>query len=90
MKTVERRLDRLEGRLAPQGRKPFLIVVTDASQKLALDSSRCVQILREAGHLDTTGLSCVVDLEYIPDGLDVAAWSATSTSGSTAPAPGCA
>jgi hypothetical protein len=28
MKTVERRLDRLEDRLAPQGRKPFLIVLT--------------------------------------------------------------
>jgi len=38
MKTVERRLDRLEDRLAPQGRKQFLIVVTDARQKLALDS----------------------------------------------------
>ena len=48
MKAVERRLDRLEGRLAPQGRKQFLIVVTDAEQKLALDSSTCVQILREA------------------------------------------
>ena len=72
MKTVERRLDRLEDRLAPQGRKPFLIVVTDAAQRLALDSSSCVQILREGGHLDTTSLSCVVDLGYIPDGLDTA------------------
>jgi hypothetical protein len=72
MKTLERRLDRLEDRLAPQGRKQFLIVVTDASQKLALDSSRCVQILHEAGHVDTTGLSCVVDLGYIPDGLNAA------------------
>ena len=53
MKTVERRLDRLEDRLAPQGRKQFLIVLTNARQKLALDSSRCVQILREAGHLET-------------------------------------
>jgi hypothetical protein len=72
MKAVDRRLDRLEDRLTPQGRKPFLIVVTDAAQKLALDSDRCVQILREAGHLDTTSLSCVVDLGYIPDGLDAA------------------
>jgi hypothetical protein len=73
MKTVERRLDRLENRLAPQqGRKQFLIVLTDARQKLALDTDRCVQILREAGHLDTTSLSCVVDLGYIPDGLNAA------------------
>jgi hypothetical protein len=27
---------------------------------------------REAGHLNTTSLSCVVDLGYIPDGLDAA------------------
>jgi hypothetical protein len=70
MKRVERRLDRLEDRLAPQGRNQLLIVVTDARQKLALDSGRCVQILRDAGHLDTT--SCVVDLGYIPDGLNAA------------------
>jgi hypothetical protein len=31
-----------------------------------------VQILREAGHLDTTTLSCVVDLGNIPDGLNAA------------------
>ena len=65
MKRVERRLERLEDRLAPRGKKPFLIVVTDAAQRLALDSGTCIQILREAGHLDTTGLSCVVDLGYI-------------------------
>jgi hypothetical protein len=73
MKTLERRLDRLENRLAPQqGRKQFLIILTDARQKLALDSGRCVQILREAGHLDATRLSCVVDLGNIPDGLNAA------------------
>jgi hypothetical protein len=72
MKAVERRLDRLERRLAPQGRKQFLIVVTDARQKLALDSGRCVQILREAEHLDTRGFCCCVDLGYIPDSLDAA------------------
>ena len=72
MKAVERRLDRLEGRLAPQGRKQFLIVVTDAEQKLALDSDRCVQILREAGHLDTKSVSCCVDLGNVPDGLNAA------------------
>jgi hypothetical protein len=72
MKSVERRLDRLEDRLAPRGRKQFLIVLADASQKLALDSGRCVQILREAGHLDTRSFSCVVDLGNIPDGLNAA------------------
>jgi hypothetical protein len=72
MKTVEHRLDRLEDRFVPQGRKQFLIVVTDAAQKLALDSDRCVQILREAGRLDTRSLFCVVDLGNLPNGLDAA------------------
>ena len=72
MKIVERRLDRLEDRLAPQGKKQFLIVLTDARQKLALDSSRCVQILREAGYLDATSVICCVDLGKVPDGLDAA------------------
>ena len=70
MKSVDRRLDRLEDRLAPRGKNQMLLVVTDAAQKLALDSSRCVQILREAGHLDTRGFSRCVDLGNIPDGLD--------------------
>ena len=57
MKSVERRLDRLEDRLAPRGKSQMLLVVTDAARKLALDSDRCVQILREAGHLCTMCLS---------------------------------
>jgi hypothetical protein len=72
MKSVERRLDRLEHRFAPQSRKQFLIILTDARQSLALDTSRCVQILREAGHLDTRGFACCVDLGNIPDGLNAA------------------
>jgi hypothetical protein len=68
---VSQGIGRLEDRLA-RGRKQLLVVLTDARQNLALDSGRCVQILRDAGHLDTTSLSCVVDLGYIPDGLDAA------------------
>ena len=72
MKAIERRLNRLEDRLAPQGKKPLLIVVTDAAQKLALDSDRCVQILREAGRIDSASPISVVDLGCIPDGLNAA------------------
>ena len=53
-------------------RKRLLIILTDATQTLALDSSRCVEILREAGHLDTTSPISVVDLGCIPDGLNAA------------------
>jgi hypothetical protein len=49
MKAIDRRLDRLEDRLTPQGRKQFLIVVTDAAQKLALDSDRCVRFCAKPG-----------------------------------------
>jgi hypothetical protein len=59
--------------MAPQGRKQFLIVrPNDAGQKLALDSGRCVQILRDADHLDTRGFICCVDLGKILDGLSAA------------------
>ena len=64
MKTVDRWLDRLKDRLAPQGRKQFLIVVADAAQKLALDSDTCIQILREAGRTDSASPICCVDLGH--------------------------
>jgi hypothetical protein len=72
MKSVERRLDRLEDRLAPRGKNQMLLVVTDAGQKLALDSDRCVQILREAGRIDSASPISVVDLGCIPNGLNAA------------------
>jgi hypothetical protein len=37
-----------------------------------LQAKLSVQILREAGHLDTRSLCCVVDLGKIPDGLNAA------------------
>ena len=49
MKAIERRLDRLEDRMAPRGRKQLLIVVTDAEQKLALDSDRSFRFCAKAG-----------------------------------------
>ena len=57
---------------ASQGKKQFLIVVTDAAQKLALDSDTCIQILREAGRIDSASPISVVDLGCIPDGLNAA------------------
>ena len=50
MKSVERRISRLEERFAPnQDEEPSLIVVVNrADRELALDNDACVQILREA------------------------------------------
>ena len=35
-------------------------------------SRASVNFLRQAGHLDTTNVNCVVDLGKIPDGLNAA------------------
>jgi hypothetical protein len=47
MKSVMRRVRRL----APRPKE--LLILSTAGQKLAFDKDRCIQILREAGHLNT-------------------------------------
>ena len=70
MRTIARRLQRLESRfgLGPETEQ-LLMVVTAAGRRLALDQDRCIQILRERGFLPT-GPVGVVNLGQIPDGLD--------------------
>ena len=70
MRTIARRLQRLESRfgLGPEAEQ-LLMVVTAAGKRLALDQDRCIQILRERGFLPT-GPVGVVNLGQIPDGLD--------------------
>ena len=87
MKSVRQRIDRLEDRLAPQATNQILIVVADAAQKLALDGDSCVQILREAGRIDSASPISVVDLGYIPDGLNVAELERTFASSAAAAGP---
>ena len=50
-----------------------------------MDSGTCVQILRGADHLDTTGLSCCVDFGEDTRWFEFGGTGA-ATSGSTAPA----
>jgi hypothetical protein len=70
MRTVARRIAKLEDRFLPGNGKPqLLLVVTAAGRVLALDQDRCMQILRECGHLPT-GPVGVVNLGQIPDGLN--------------------
>ena len=60
----------LEERLGlADGKPPFLIVVTYADRGLALDQDRCVEILRECGHLPT-GPMGLVNLGRVPRGLN--------------------
>ena len=71
MRTVERRISRLEDRFVPhQHQEPVLIVVVNrADRELALDNDACVQILREGGFLRGPSVR-VVRLERVPEALD--------------------
>jgi hypothetical protein len=70
MRTVARRIAKLEDRFLPGNGKPqLLLVVTAAGKALALDQDRCIQILRECGFLPT-GPVGLVNLGEIPNGLN--------------------
>ncbi len=70
MRTVTRRIGKLEDSFRPWNGKPLLLlVVTAAGKRLALDQDRCIQILRECGFLPT-GQVGLVSLSGIPDGLN--------------------
>jgi hypothetical protein len=73
MKTVTRRIGKLEYAFRPSNGEPLLLLVVTAAEKglLALDQDRCVQILRECGFLPT-GPIALVNLAEIPAGLDAA------------------
>lgn len=69
VKTIDRRIRKLEDRFWPgNGKPPLLMVVSEAGRGLALDEDRCVQILRECGFLPA-GPVGVVHLGNIPKGL---------------------
>ncbi|HTZ73614.1 MAG TPA: hypothetical protein VMB47_06820 [Candidatus Aquilonibacter sp.] len=70
MKTIQRRLRRIEDRFL-QGRPSGLrIVVTGVTRRPIPDNDTCVKILEECGYLRDTGGISMVRLIDIPDGLD--------------------
>jgi hypothetical protein len=70
MKTVTRRIGKLEDAFGPSNGEPLLLlVVTAAAKRLALDQDRCIQILRECGFLPTGPIG-LVNLGHIRDGLN--------------------
>ena len=70
MKTIHRRIRKLEDRVWPgNGRASILLVLCQAGWGLALDQDRCIEILGEAGFLPT-GRFGVVNFCQIPDGLN--------------------
>ena len=70
MRTIAKRLRRLEDQLGPADGKPrFLLVVCNAGWGLALDRDTCIQVLDECGFLPMHGV-IVVSFCEIPDGLN--------------------
>ena len=70
MKAIDNRIRRLQARLCPDNGQPQRLWVSLlVGRQLALDSERCVDILRECGFLPT-GRFGVVSLCGIPDGLN--------------------
>jgi hypothetical protein len=69
MKTVDRRLCKLEDQFGTGSRKPrLLLVACKAGWGLALDMDACLQILGECGFLPTDRVG-LVNLTNIPEGL---------------------
>jgi hypothetical protein len=67
MKSIDRRLSKLEERLGLT-KQLFLVVLSDAGKR-GLDDDTCVDILRDVGFLPAGGVA-TVDLTQIPDGLN--------------------
>jgi hypothetical protein len=67
IKAVARRIRRLEDRFGSASGPSGLVVVSCVT--LALDSDRCVEILRECGFVGTRGI-VIVDLCKVPKGLN--------------------
>ena len=71
MKTVTRRIAKLEDQFGTAQRgTPVLLVMSAAARELALDEHRCIEILRECGHLPAGPGFGIVYLYEIPDGLN--------------------
>ncbi len=70
MKTVTRRIAKLEDQFGTAQREsPDILVMSSAARELALDTDRCMEILRECGHLPTGPGFGIVSLWEVPDGL---------------------
>ena len=70
MRTIQRRLRRVEDRFLQERSQAVRVVIRAAAVELALDADACVQILEECGYLRDAGGASVVMLADIPDGLD--------------------
>ena len=56
MKTITRRIRRIDDQLRPRDGEAILITVSNGDWRLALDEDRCTQVLSESGFLPTRGV----------------------------------
>ena len=66
---ISKRIAKLEDQLGTAQREPpVLLVYNAAARELALGQDRCIEILRECGHLPTSPGFGIVNLCEIPEG----------------------
>ena len=70
MRTLQRRIRRIEEQLGSKGKPVLRIVVTAAARRPVLENHVCMKILEECGYLRDAGGVSMVRLIDIPDGLD--------------------
>ena len=70
MPNLQRRVLRLEERLSADLKEGITLTVSYYGVKLALDSDKCVEILRECGHLRTAPAITIVNFGRVPDALN--------------------
>ena len=69
MQNLKRRVGRLERRTIASQEEGLRLVLRRSDVELALDTDRCVEILREGGFVPTGPGISILDLSRVPDGL---------------------
>jgi hypothetical protein len=70
MRNLQRRIGRLEDRTAANNQDRLLFTVCRSEVEFALDTHRCVEILRDGGFIpDRCGLA-ILDFLSVPSGLN--------------------
>jgi hypothetical protein len=70
MRTLERRIGKLEQVTVASKQEGLLFTVERSDVVLALDSDRCVEILRDCGHLPSRRGLSLLNFLRVPDDLD--------------------
>jgi hypothetical protein len=70
MQSLRRRIERLERHADACQEEGVLLVIMESAMTLALDSNRCVEILRESGFVRAGSGISLINLLKIPRGLN--------------------